>query len=154
MNLKTNPQMQAWGIALLRIMIGIPFLVHGLQKVFVMGIDNVGGFFGSVGIPLAATAAILVTAIEVVGGLALILGAFTRWAAIPLAITMLVAVVAVHWPNGYFFANNGYEYQLTLMAASVALFLTGSGAFAVDNVLARQRGGSERQRLSAAEQGA
>lgn len=140
MNLK-NPQLQVWGITVLRVVVGAVFLVHGLQKVFVMGVANLGDMFGGVGLPLPVIAAIIVTAVEALGGLALILGLFTRWAAIPLAITMLVALFVVHLPNGFFVTGggNGYEFVLTLAAASISLFLMGSGALALDNLLGRER---------------
>jgi putative oxidoreductase len=75
---------------------------------------------------------------ELLGGLALLAGLFTRWVALPLAFTMLVAMVAVHLPAG-FFLPNGIEFTLVLLAASVSLALTGPGAFALDSVLGRER---------------
>jgi putative oxidoreductase len=140
MNLN-NPQLQAWGITVLRVVVGAVFLVHGLQKLFVMGIGDLSGMFGGMGLPLPMIAAIVVTAVEALGGLALILGLFTRWAAIPLAIVMLVALFMVHLPNGFFVTGggNGYEFVLTLAAANVALFLTGSGALALDDVIGREQ---------------
>jgi putative oxidoreductase len=106
-----------------------------------MGIGNLGDMFGGLGLPAPMIAAIIVTAVEALGGLALILGLFTRWAAIPLALTMLVALFMVHLPNGFFVTGggNGYEFVLTLAAASVTLFLTGSGALALDDVIGHER---------------
>jgi putative oxidoreductase len=152
MNLN-NPQLPAWGITVLRVVVGAVFLVHGLQKVFVMGIADLGGMFGGMGLPLPMVAAIIVTAVEALGGLALILGLYTRWAAIPLAIVMLVALFMVHLPNGFFVTGggNGYEFVLTLAAANVALFLTGSGAFALDDVIGNQR--SQSPAVASAQQG-
>lgn len=130
----TSPALQAWGIAVLRAVVGLVFLAHGLQKAFATGMTGVAEFMGQVGIPLPMAAAVLVTAVEIVGGLALIAGFFTRWVAIPLAIEMLVAAVVVHGPSG-FFLPNGFEYALTLLASSVSLSLLGPGTYAVDNVL-------------------
>jgi putative oxidoreductase len=67
------------------------------------------------------------------GGAALLLGLFTRWAAAPIAFSMLVAIVTVHLKGG-FFAPKGVEYPLTMLAANLALILTGAGAFALDNL--------------------
>ena len=64
------------------------------------------------------------------------IGLFTRWIAIPLAIDMLVAILTVHLWGG-FFLPNGYEFALTLLAANVALALLGSGEASVDKLLDR-----------------
>jgi putative oxidoreductase len=128
-------QYRDWGITVLRIIVGVVFFVHGMQKIFMIGIPGVGGFFTQLGIPAPELMAIVVTAVETLGGLALIAGALTRWVAIPLAITMLVAIFTAHLSSGFFVNNGGYEFALTLLAGSVALVLAGSGAMAVDNIL-------------------
>jgi len=127
-----------WGITLLRIIVGIVFAMHGWQKLTAMGLAGTAGFFGQLGIPLPSVAAAIVIAVELLGGIALILGIRTRWVAIPLAIDMLVAMATVHIPNG-FFLPQGYEFVLTLFGAAVALFFNGSGALALDNLLDRER---------------
>jgi putative oxidoreductase len=130
----TSPAQLAWGIAVLRVIVGLVFLAHGLQKMFVTGITGVADFMGQVGVPLPTAAAIVVTGVETLCGLALVVGFFTRWAAIPLAINMLVAAVIVHLPAGFFLPNR-YEYALTLLAACASLSLLGSGAYAVESLL-------------------
>ena len=134
----SSPALQSWGITVLRVMVGVVFLVHGLQKAWITGIAGVAESMSLIGIPLPMTAAVVVTAVEALCGLALIAGFFTRWAAIPLAINMLVAAAVVHLPAG-FFLPNGYEYALTLLAACTSLSLLGSGACALDNVLGTER---------------
>ena len=133
-------QLQGWGIALIRIIVGIVFLVHGSQKLFMFGIGGTAGFMGQIGIPAPMLSATLATAAECLGGLALLLGLFTRWAAIPLSINMLVAIFMVHLKNG-FFLPTGYEYALTLLVILIGLALTGSGEAALDNLFTRR--GSE-----------
>lgn len=131
-------QAQGWGITVLRVVVGIVFLVHGGQKLLVWGIGNVAGSFGQMGIPLPMLAAIVVTLVESLGGLALLLGLFTRWAAIPLALNMLGAMLTVHLRAG-FFLPDGYEFVLTLLAANVALALLGSGEASVDKLLEKSK---------------
>ncbi len=130
-------QAQGWGITVLRVVVGIVFLAHGGQKLFVWGIGNVAGSFGQMGIPLPMLAAPVVTLVEFLGGLALLAGLWTRWVAIPLAIDMLGAMLAVHLKAG-FFLPDGYEFVLTLLAANVALTLLGSGEASLERVF-RQR---------------
>lgn len=129
-------RLQEWGIAILRVVVGIVFLVHGGQKLFLLGFGGVAEFFGQLGIPLPLFFAVVVTLVEFVGGAALILGLFTRLVAIPLAIDMLVATLLVHLPNGFSVANGGYEFTLVLLAASVALVLASPGEAALDKILA------------------
>ena len=128
---------QGWGIAILRVVVGIVFLAHGGQKLFVWGLGGVAGFLAQIGIPAPMLAAVVVTLVECLGGLALLLGLFTRWAAIPLAINMLVAILTVHLRGG-FFAPEGVEFTLTLLAANVALALLGSGEASVDRLFAKR----------------
>jgi putative oxidoreductase len=129
---------QAWGITVLRIAVGIVFVAHGGQKLFVWGFGNVAGFMGKIGIPVPMLAAVVVTLVEFLGGLALLVGAFTRWAAALLAINMLVAILAVHLKAG-FFLPAGFEFAFTLFAANVALVLLGSGEASADGLVRPRR---------------
>jgi putative oxidoreductase len=125
------------GIALLRVAIGGVFVAHGIQKLVVFGIPGLAGFMGQIGVPFPTLSAIAVTAAELLGGLALVAGLFTRWAALPIAFSMLVAAVTVHLKAG-FFLPDGVEYVLTLFLASIALVLTGSGSFSIDRLLEKR----------------
>jgi len=138
MEANSSTRFEGWGITFLRVVVGIIFLVHGGQKLFIFGLRNVATFMHQLGIPFPLLSAVVVTIVEFVGGLALVLGLFTRWTAFLNAIDMLVAVLAVHLRGG-FFLPKGFEYALTLLAASVALALVGPGAAAVDAVLAKRR---------------
>jgi len=131
MNEDTLNRWRGWGITVLRLTLGVVFLAHGGQKLFVFGFDNVAAFMGKIGVPAPMLAAIVVSLVEFLGGAALVVGAFTRWAAVPLAITMLVAILPVHLKDG-FFLPAGYEFALTLFSANVALILLGSGEASVD----------------------
>jgi putative oxidoreductase len=127
---------QGWGLTVLRVVVGIVFLVHGGQKLFFMGFGGVAGFLGSLGVPAPGLFAVIVTLVELLGGLALILGLFTRVVAVLLAVDMLVATLTVHLPNGFFVSAGGYEFTLVLLAASVALAVAGPGEAALDKALA------------------
>jgi putative oxidoreductase len=122
---------QALGLALVRAIIGIVFLAHGSQKLFVFGFSGVTGFFSHLGIPFPAIAAVVVTLVEFLGGVALLIGLFTRYAAALIAVDMLVAILKVHLKGG-FFLPAGYEFALTLLVASAALLIAGAGAPSVD----------------------
>jgi putative oxidoreductase len=127
----------SWGLTILRVIVGIVFLVHGGQKLFINGFGGVAGYLGHVGIPFPAFFAVGVSLVEFLGGAALLLGLATRWAALALAVDMLVAVLMVKLKGG-FFAPAGVEYELTLVAACVCLALAGPGAASVESVFARR----------------
>ena len=127
---------QGWGLTVLRVVVGIVFLVHGAQKLFVFGFGGVAGLLEGLGVPAPGLFAVVVTVVEIVGGIALILGLFTRVAAIMLAVDMLVATLTAHLSNGFFAQNGGYEFTLLLLAASVALAVAGPGEAALDRIIA------------------
>lgn len=127
-----------WGLTVLRVVTGLVFFMHGYVKVFVWGFEGTAAGFGQMGISLAAIAGPFVGLLELLGGLALIAGLATRWVSIPLAFTMLVAIVQVHLAKG-FFNPEGVEFPLMLLASGVGLALAGGGALAVDNLLAARR---------------
>lgn len=120
----------ALGLALVRLAAGLVFVMHGWRKVQA-GPAAVAESFAGLGLPLPMVSSLLATAAEFGGGLLLIAGLWTRLAAIPLAFTMLVAMVTVHLAQG-FFLPQGYEYTLTLLAVCVGLALAGGGAPSVD----------------------
>lgn len=124
--------LQSCGRAILRVVVGVIFVMHGGQKLS-MGFHNVAGFLGSLGIPLPTLAAIVLTLVEFLGGIALILGLLTRYAAALLALDMLVALITYHVKNG-FFVPKGVEFPLLLLAANLYLLLAGAGSMAIDTL--------------------
>jgi len=125
------------GLTLLRIAVGVIFIAHGAQKFFLLGIPAVTGGFTQGGIPMASFMAPFIASVELVGGIALVAGLFTRLAALGTAFTMLGAMFLVHMRGG-FFLPAGIEYTVILLAASIALILMGPGSFSLDALLGRR----------------
>lgn len=119
-----------YGIALLRLALGVVFIAHGLLKWLVFTLPGAAEFFTSVGFP--GWLAYPVTALEIVGGAALVLGIYARPIAVLLGLEMLGAA-KVHLANGWVFdsANGGWEYPVMLAVACIALALLGDGALAM-----------------------
>lgn len=128
---------------ILRVPVGIIFAAHGAQKLFGWfggyGLDGTGQFFASVGLVPGYPMALLAGLVEFFGGLALVAGLLVRPSAAALAGAMLIAVFAVHWSQGFFASNGGYEYALALFAASLALTFSGGGRWSVDGTLGGSR---------------
>jgi putative oxidoreductase len=140
--------MQAYGPAVLRLAVGAVFVAHGAQKLF--GVWGGGGLSGTavhleqLGLAPALPLALLVGIVEFFGGLLLVLGALTLFAAAALAIDMVVAIWKIHLGHGFFLnwslapgQGYGFEYNLVLIGALVSLMLTGAGALSIDGSRAR-----------------
>ncbi|MBA3416758.1 MAG: DoxX family protein [Chloroflexia bacterium] len=136
---RTDNALWPWGLALIRVVVGLAFFMHGYQKLFQQGVDGVGGFFGSLGVPAPGFFALVVSLLETFGGLALIVGLLTRVVGVLLAVDMLVALLLVHRPNGFFVGDGGIELVLVLGAAALALALTGPGPLSLDHPLGIER---------------
>ena len=120
----------------MRVALGLVFVMHGGQKLFVFGPAGVAGGMAALGLPLPGLSAVLITAVELGGGIALLAGAFTRVSAFLIAGAMAVATVSAHLSSG-FFMPSGFEYTLTLMLTSLAILMTGPGAYSVDSARVR-----------------
>ncbi|MED1947704.1 MULTISPECIES: DoxX family protein [Brevibacillus] len=127
-----------WSALILRVIAGLTFAIHGVAK-FQMGLENVAGFFGTMGLP--AFIAYLVAFLEVVGGIALILGLGTRVFAGALSVVMLGAIFKAKLAAGFLGGEGGagYELDLALLAMLVSLGISGSTKFALDAILFGKR---------------
>lgn len=128
-----------WGALALRIPVGIIFAAHGAQKLFGWfggyGLGGTGQWMDSIGLSPGYLMALLAGGTEFFGGLALIIGLLVRPASAALAFAMLIAIFSVHFQNGLFMSNNGYEFGLALLAASVSLLFSGAGRASVDRLV-------------------
>ncbi|MCX8102855.1 MAG: DoxX family protein [Candidatus Bipolaricaulota bacterium] len=125
-----------WGTIPLRLAVGIIFAAHGWQK-FAGGLDRVAGFFSNIGIPLPEVSAFVVAFVELIGGIGLIVGVFTRYWALLLSIIMIVAIFTVKLQAGLLGTQGrpGYELDLALLAGCLALLLTGPGPVSLERAI-------------------
>jgi putative oxidoreductase len=132
---------------ILRVALGVLFLAHLGLKVFVFTPSGTAQFFGSLGLPPAL--AYLTMAGELVGGIALILGVYTRWVAIAVVPILLGAIATVHIHAGFFFTapNGGWEYPAFWALALVVQALLGDGAY---SLLASRHGAADHRIATAA----
>lgn len=120
-----------WSLLILRVVLGITFLVHGIAK-FQMGLGNVAGWFESIGI--LGFLGYAVAFIELLGGIALILGVGTRIFSALLAIVMLGAIFTAKLSVGFMGAETaGYELDVALLAIAAVLLISGSRLLSLDN---------------------
>jgi putative oxidoreductase len=134
------------GLAVLRVALGVIFLMHGYLALAVIGPDGVGGYTTRMGYPAVLGEALgwyLIVA-HGIGGILLILGLFTRWAALAQVPIMASAFFLHHLRQGFFLTGivvdaakgiaiaGGYEYTLLVLAATVTLVIAGGGALALD----------------------
>jgi putative oxidoreductase len=150
-----------WGQSVplpLRLIIGIGFMAHGWAKLS-RGPSGFAKLLTQIGVPLPETTAWVSTFVELLGGLAIFVGAFVEIVSVPLIIMMLVAMFTVHLkygfssintigltPNGPQFGPPGYEVNLLYIAGLLSLILGGAGALSIDRLLSRKRDLSERPR--------
>jgi len=142
---------ERWPLLPLRLIVGFGFMEHGFAKL-AKGPDAFANILEAMGVPgphFMAWATILV---EILGGLAVILGAFVKLASLPMAAVLLVAMFTVHLPYGFSsiklqavtaagaqFGPPGYEVDLLYLACLAALVLGGPGPLAIDGLIGKRR---------------
>jgi putative oxidoreductase len=129
----TGARFAKWGMLPLRIVVGLVFLMHGAQKLLVFGPAGTADIMGKLGLPLPLVSATIVIAVELLGGLAILLGVFTRLAGALLAFEMVIAILVAR-VHGGFFAPYGYEFELTLLGACLTFALNGPGRMSLDEI--------------------
>ncbi len=127
------------GLLLIRLVIGVLFIGHGVQKLFGWfggyGLKGTGGWFESIGVKPGVIMALLAGLAELFGGILFALGFLTPLAGIMIAGTMVIAIVKVHAANGLWATSNGYEFNLTLLVVAIGVALTGPGQYSLDAFL-------------------
>ena len=150
LNLARRWHVARWAPIPLRLIVGYGFIAHGYAKL-VKGPDVFVGILHAIGIPAPHVMAWMTILVELVGGLAVLLGALVPLVSVPMAAVLLVAIFTVHLPYGFTsiklmavtaagpqFGPPGYETDLLYLACLAALVVGGSGPFAVDRVIANR----------------
>lgn len=117
-----------WGIAALRVAMGLVLLLHGYQK-FAGGLSAVSAYFAQMSIPLPSVTGPFIAALELVGGALLVLGLATRWVGLLFALEFAVATFWVALPRG---GVTRSSLEIMLLAGGLLLFLNGGGKAALD----------------------
>ncbi|GAA0254455.1 DoxX family protein [Haladaptatus pallidirubidus] len=128
------------GTLLIRLAVGSIMLIHGIGKLFSIGpatmpMTQFTGFLAGLGIPAPSVVAWIVALVELVGGLCILVGFLTRFAAFAVAINMLAATLLVHLPEGF----SDSELTIVLCLASFALVSIGAGTLSIDELVVDDR---------------
>ncbi|WP_042165255.1 DoxX family protein [Paenibacillus gorillae] len=127
------------GLLIIRVVIGLLMVGHATQKLFGWfggyGLKGTGGWLESIGMKPGVPMALAAGLIEVGGGLLFAAGFVTWLGAALIIVTMLIAIIKVHGANGLWVTQNGYEYNLVLLAIAVGVAFTGAGAYSIDALL-------------------
>ncbi|WP_110929652.1 DoxX family protein [Bacillus massiliglaciei] len=128
--------MEALGIFIIRLIVGLYYAAHGAQKAFGWfgggGPAGTGAFFEQIGIKPGKQMALLAGLGEFIGGVLFILGFLTPLASILIIIPMIVAIKTVHGKNGLFADKGGIEYCVVLIALALGIALAGPGSISLD----------------------
>ena len=129
-------RMQPLALVALRLTLGVIFIGHGSHKVY-GHLHDFANTVGDMGLP--AWLGYVAAFTEFLGGILVILGALTRFAAFALLIDMSVAIAKVHWKHGLM-GNGGYEFPLALLTICFALIFFGAGPISIDAIRGGARG--------------
>jgi putative oxidoreductase len=145
------PWLRQWAPLPLRLIVGYGFVAHGYAK-FSRGPDTFAVVLDTIGTPIPLVLAWLTTLVEMICGLAVLIGAFVPMASVPMAVVLVTAMFTIHLPYGFFsvklvevtasgtkFGSVGYEIILLYLASLATLVLGGAGPFSIDRWRSRRR---------------
>jgi len=127
---------------IIRVILGFTFLMYGYQKVFGWGLEGTTHFFRTQGFPLPGVFALVASYLELLGGLALIVGFQVRWLALFFSLQMLVALFTTHLKHGFFYgppAKYGISNVLNLFGYALVLLIVGAGPWSIDALRGKVR---------------
>lgn len=127
-----NPEL---GLAILRVVLGVIFIAHGIPKLS-GGLEETAGFFEMLNIPAPLVTAWFIALLETLGGLMLLVGFFVTPVSLLLSIHMFVGIILVHAENGFYVVGEGQggiAFNLLLIASLLAMIFCGPGLAAIDN---------------------
>jgi putative oxidoreductase len=129
-------------LTILRVGLGVVLIPHGCQKLFGMfggmGITANAALFDKLGYSPGMFWGTLVGCVELIGGALLVIGLFTRLAALSVVIFMIVAVHFTATTNGFFWSKSGMEYPLLILVSALVFLVRGGGAYSVDSAMAKE----------------
>jgi putative oxidoreductase len=153
---RPSASLARWAPFFLRLIVGYGFMEHGYAKI-ARGPEHFAGILVAIGVPEPHLMSWLTILVEVVGGLAVLLGVCALVVTVPMAAILVVAALTVHLPNGFSsikllsvtpsgaqFGPLGYETDLLYLSCLVALVLGGSGALSIEKWLHRVRASAVR----------
>ena len=123
---------------LIRMTAGLMLVPHGWGKIFGGGLEGTAGFMAKVGLEPAYPLALYIALLELVGGILLALGLFTRLIAALVIGFMMVAAFYVHLGNGFLWINRGFEYPLFWGLVCAAIVIRGGGPMSLDAKIGRE----------------
>jgi putative oxidoreductase len=127
------------GLLVVRLALGGVMIAHGVQKAFLNGVPATQQGFAGMGAPLPEVTGVLVTLLELGGGVLVVLGLATRVVALLYGATMVGAALLVHLPNGFYAAAGGWELVGLLAVLCLALVVSGAGRYSVDSAIVERR---------------
>ena len=130
---KFTSNFQSISLLFARLVVAYGFYEPAMKKW--QGIENVAGWFGSMGIPFPTLNAYMAATTETLGVVLLTFGLFTRLISIPLIVVMLVAIFLVHFQHGFSAATNGFEIPLYYMLFLMIFTSFGAGKISLDNLI-------------------
>lgn len=132
-----QPVVRDIGLLIFRAVLGVVFVAHGFERMFITGITETTGQFSASGIPQPKLSAYVVSIAELLGGAFLVIGLLTTFVAGALALLMLAATYFVHLNEGFFVQDNGMEFTIVLMVSLLMIVVFGAGRASLDGVLSR-----------------